>query len=740
MRSILVTSSGVGPAPDRSGRRKQPKAAKTGHNQRLDIQGLRMVAVILVVLSHLFHWPQGGFIGVDVFFVISGFLITGSLLHTLEKTGRISFSSFYRRRVRRIVPAATLTLVVTVACAYLVFTESRFKSTVLDALAAFFFVSNWRFGVEGTDYFNADGPVSALQHYWSLSVEEQFYFVWPVVILAIGLIATRRAWSKRARVAVSAGVMGAAVAGSFIYSVLDTASNPTWAYFSTLTRVWELGVGALLAITISWFERIPDAARPFIAWTGLAMITVGAFAISETGGGFPAPWAAVPVLGSAMVIGAGVAGEQRFLQVLTNKVSTYIGDISYSLYLWHWPVIILLGVLIDSGPYYYIGALGLMFGISIAAYHLFENPIRESNWLLNTAEQRDRKFLDRSRWRLTPPRLNDKQQSIGIGALALATAGAAVAAIAPVPPLPSLPSVTAPPSLAAAQQSKTAAGPEQIALTAEITESSRAVQWPDLSPSMDQVISGAPTRPDVSACSRVNAVSLSDCTWGDPAAPHTLALVGDSTALGYAETFKRIAEESNGQWKMILLSLTGCRFIEQDVKAPNPDIQAACPGRKAENVEALNRLRPDLVVVTNSYLTGVEVGSERSLTASDRFDGLKSLVGKFAPAVGKVVFMAPPPVDADVKSCYTRQSTPANCASTVTSDWSDSANTERDLAKAFNGVFVTSLPWFCTDNLYCPSFVGSTPVKFDRVHTTPEYGERIAPAVREAFRAESLLS
>ena len=188
----------------RRGQSQRGKAASRPTMQRSDIQGLRMIAVLLVVLSHLFHWPQGGFIGVDVFFVISGFLITGSLLHTFEKTGRISFSNFYRRRVRRIVPAATLVLIATCVVASFVFTASRFRSTVLDAVAAFFFVSNWRYGVEGTDYFNASGPISALQHYWSLSVEEQFYFVWPAVIFAIGIAAAKRAWSRRRRLAVSA--------------------------------------------------------------------------------------------------------------------------------------------------------------------------------------------------------------------------------------------------------------------------------------------------------------------------------------------------------------------------------------------------------------------------------------------------------------------------------------------------------------------------------------------------------
>lgn len=394
-------------------RPKRTKSQPTS-GPRADIQGLRTIAVLLVVFDHLLGWPRGGFIGVDVFFVISGFLITGSLLHTLEKSGRISFRSFYSRRIRRIVPAATLVLVVTVIASYFVFSATRFKETTVDALWAFLFGANWRFAIEGTDYFNSDSALSPLQHYWSLSVEEQFYFVWPAVILAIGVITTRRSWSRRARLRLSAATMGVVIAASFIYAVVDTADNPTWAYFSTFTRVWELGVGALLAIGISWLERIPNVLRPMISWAGILMIAVGAFVITETGGGFPAPWAVLPVVGAALIIGAGVAGEREYIPVLTNRASVYIGDISYSLYLWHWPVIVLLATVIDVDIYFYVGALLLMFALSIGCYHGFENPIRLSNWLTSNAEHSDLKALKKSRWRLhAVKKLDRPAQRIG---------------------------------------------------------------------------------------------------------------------------------------------------------------------------------------------------------------------------------------------------------------------------------------------------------------------------------------
>ena len=702
------------------GRRNKSGEAKS--HQRLDIQGLRMVAVMLVVLSHLFDWPRGGFIGVDVFFVISGFLITGSLMHTVEKTGRISFSSFYRRRVRRILPAATLVLAVTAVAAYFIYTAARFKSTVLDSVAAFFFVSNWRFGIEGTDYFTATGPVSPLQHYWSLSVEEQFYFVWPAVIFAIAVVAGHMAWTGRARIALAGGVMGAVVIASFIYSFLDTASNPTWAYFSTLTRVWELGVGALLAITITYFEGIPDRLRPFIAWTGLIMIAVGAFAITETGGGFPAPWAAVPVLGAALIICAGVRGEQRYLQVLTNRVSTYIGDISYSLYLWHWPVIVLLAALVESGVYYYVAALFLMFGLSIAAYHFFENPIRASKWLETGAERKERSFLDTSRWRLPTLKMSNRNQTIGIGALALVTAGLAAVALVP-PAVVSVPVSNSAARAADATAAVAQVGPAQTALSADILGAVQATSWPDLNPSMDDAIKGPQAPSDIARCGGVQRLDVSVCTWGSSSATRTIMVLGNSVAMTYIEPLKYFAENSGGEWKVRNEAMFGCSFVDITIREAVDEFSAACPERRVAAIQAVNEARPDIVVIANR---------STAHTPDEWVKGTQTLTTQLVGA-GKIVFLSSPPIDVNIGECYDRISKPANCISRITSEWSIRANAEQYLAESMGGAFIDSRSWFCTPDGYCPSFVGTTPVKKDATHMTPAYAKLISPAFAEAF-------
>lgn len=359
--------------------------------KRPDLQGMRAVAVLAVASDHLFGWPSGGFVGVDVFFVLSGFFITGLLLKERSHSGKVSFQTFYTRRARRILPSALLVLAVTVIGANALFPATRAKETLLDALWAAVFASNIRFEQVGADYFQQDQPPSPLQHYWSLSIEEQFYFVWPVLLVLLFTI-TRRLYRRGHVWARHGGLftaMGVVVTASFVWAMYLTVNNANAAYFSTLTRIWELGVGALVAISGPWLARIPYAARPAVAYIGLAGVVASLFLIGPASQ-FPAPWAALPVLSTATVIASFHGSEVRAVPLLTNPVARWFGDTSYTLYLWHFPVIVLLVSVIPEGPLYYVAASALALGLTAITYHFYEDPIRKSRWLTESGRRERR--------------------------------------------------------------------------------------------------------------------------------------------------------------------------------------------------------------------------------------------------------------------------------------------------------------------------------------------------------------
>ncbi len=347
---------------------------------RIDLQGMRAFAVLAVFANHLFEWPHGGFVGVDVFFVLSGFFITGLLLRERTTKRKLSFKNFYIRRVKRIIPSALLVLAVTVIGGYLLFPAVRAKDTLVDALYAAVFGANIHFEVIGADYFQQNRPPSPIQHYWSLSIGEQFYFVWPALLVLIFALTRRWRKTRWGRQWSLFAAMALIVATSFSWAMYLTASDVNAAYFSTFTRVWELGVGALVAICGPWLFRIPDPIRPVLANVGLAGVAASLFLIDGTVQ-FPAPWAALPVVSTAVVIAAFHGGEVRYMSMLTNPVARWFGDTSYTLYLWHWPVIILLLAVMPEGVTFYVAALVLSLGLTAVTYHCYEDPIRKSSWL-----------------------------------------------------------------------------------------------------------------------------------------------------------------------------------------------------------------------------------------------------------------------------------------------------------------------------------------------------------------------
>lgn len=803
---------------------------------RRDIQGLRALAVVAVVGAHAVGWPRGGFVGVDVFFVVSGFLITGALLREVRTTGGIRLAAFAGRRARRILPAALVVLAVTAAIASAIFHRARAEQTLLDALWTAGFAANWRFAALGTDYFHADDAVSPLQHYWSLAVEEQFYLVWPLLLLAVVSLlpaATRRGpWS-----AVAVCTLAAAVAtASFAWALVQSGDAAVAAYFSTLTRAWELAAGAIVATCAPVLARMPRALGGTLSWLGLAAIVVAFAVIDPEAAGFPAPWALLPIGATVLVLAGGAAGDprHRHLFPLTNPVSVAVGDLSYSLYLWHFPVIVFAAVLLptrEASTWLVLGAIGVL---ALASYHLVERPFRYAPYAAPRATaptatvaavgapsstpnegagpspapdappgaglapapgagpgSRPAGWTPGTRYypgmarpvpaaaapqptgaipraivttpASTPARETPAAAAPTTGGIPaasspwsawrarfgppalLAASGLGIAALAVVLVVQNVfggltaPPIARPPANAA--DSAPAADGEPLdpiaALQDELASAASASAWPELDPSLDEVIARSSASNPARDCFSPDITpTAAGCSTGSADAPTRIYLVGDSTAMAYAPAFRTLADQSDGGIRVTTVGLYGCRFTDVAVQNDGAGVMAACPQRKADVRAMIIADAPTFVVVSNAYTLGHTPGD--SDLSADALLAAQEAEADTYGLPGRIVHLAPPPEGADLGRCYSPATSPYACAAGVSSTWGQMEAAAEQVAAASGNHAISSLPFTCWE-LVCPAFAGDIPTRYDKTHLTVAYAEHIAPALRAELAARGLL-
>ncbi|MCH8565398.1 acyltransferase [Nesterenkonia sp. LB17] len=373
--------------------RPHPAAGGAPTRFQPEIQGLRALAVLVVLLYHF--WPDrltGGYVGVDVFFVISGYLITAHLFKEAVKTGGVRLGQFWARRIRRLLPLSLLVLLLTAISAVLILPSTAWQATLRQIIASTLYVQNWILAADAVEYSKADERATAVQHFWTLSVEEQFYILWPVLLaLTLMFLAFRQrrsgapALERRQIRAAFLWVVGLLGAFSLAFSIYYTAAAPAQAYFVTPTRIWEFTLGAIAALVLG-SRQFSGRWGNLLGWAGFLMIA-GAAVFYTDATPFPGWTALVPTLGTVLVLACG--GREPGTGVhwwLSLRPATAIGDWSYAIYLWHWPVVIFSPYISDAARFWYVKVLLILgiIGLSALSTRFFETPIRRAKILLPT--------------------------------------------------------------------------------------------------------------------------------------------------------------------------------------------------------------------------------------------------------------------------------------------------------------------------------------------------------------------
>ena len=676
------------------------------HNQfRPDIEGLRAVAIVAVVLFHAgVPGVTGGFIGVDVFFVVSGFLITGILWREAAHTDTVQLAKFYAGRARRLLPAAAFVLVATAICATALLPPLQARSVLGDAVASALYVGNYRFAFEGTDYLAADTPPSPLQHYWSLGVEEQFYLLWPALILAIAWALRRR---RRATSAVPYGIVLTVVAAvSLALSLSWTDTQPPWAFFSLPTRAWELAAGGLVALTASQWRRLPGVCAAIAGWGGLALVMV---TCTQLGPSEPYPGSAalLPVLGTALVIGAGCAIPNLGVgRLLAKPGMRAVGRVSYSWYLWHWPVLLLAPV-VFGGPLGLPGRLvaaAMSLGLAILTLHLIENPARFATSLRVSA------------WR-----------SLAVGATATGVAVCAGLTLLAVRPIPTGPGSAAIPVAAV----ETPSAPHPPTLAEKLIQAvAAAVDLRSVPSNLSPPLTDIPKpEPFLNGC----VLSWKDlrqpeCASGAAHPQGTVALIGDSHAAMWQPALEVVAQKHG--WRLETLAKVTCPLMKLPIVSPYLGREyTECKQWRADILTRVARERPGLVVLDMVRRYGADFG----FTSYDPtwLDSLTRLVAQLRGTGAKVVVLgAVPDPHTTVPTCLSAHLHDVGACSPQRSVAMNDVgiDAEATAVAAGGGQYADLSPYFCTAQR-CPVIIGNTMVFRDDNHITVEFAQVMAPVL-----------
>jgi peptidoglycan/LPS O-acetylase OafA/YrhL len=660
---------------------------------RPDVEGLRAVAVLLVVLFHSqVSAISGGYVGVDVFFVISGFVITGVLLRERASSGRTSILSFYGRRCRRIIPAATLVIIATVGLAYWFLGVAGGIPTATDGRWAAVFLANFHFIATGTNYLSSQQPPSPLQNFWSLAVEEQFYVVYPTLFL---LVAGARVLSLRVRLAVALVVV---IGVSYAYSIVNTHNNPVNAFFSPFTRAWELALGALVAVCTPWLLKLPARLAAGATWLGLGAILIAGFVFNAQTA-YPGSLVAIPVVGAALIIAGGMNAHTFGAEALLHlSPIRWLGKISYSLYLWHWPILIIAAEYAGKTTLSVKDNLAwdvVALVASVVTYRLVENPVRHAKWLSG-----------------------HKGASIGLGV------GLVVVTLLAITFESRLTSGGGPDSSGTnASVARLASGPfvPLSTVLAKVAASSHIKELPsNLNPPLKNMVAEptlfvAPKR--TGRCApQPSQISVPACTFGDLKATRTMVLYGDSHAGMWFQALDGIATREH--WKLVILFKDGCPASLVPIANYQGARLAVCDQWHQYVVGRIKQIDPRLLIVSQTARYVRPGGGQ--YTTQEWQSSLEDLLTTLStPGSRQVVIGNLAVPTASGPNCLARHTDNVQACS-VPPDRAFTAFNEAEKlgAKHVGASYIDVLPWFCTNT--CSPVIGNDEIYWEN-HVTVGY-------------------
>ena len=673
---------------------------------RGDVEGLRAVAIVTVIGYHFKLAPfRGGYVGVDLFFVVSGFVITRLLLSERHQHWSSQLLNFYARRIRRILPAATVTIVLTVIATAVVLGSASANAAAHDGLSAGFFFANFHFAALGNGYLTSSGSSSPLVHFWSLSIEEQFYVLWPTLLVLTLALAPRR-YFRLVVLVVLIVIMGLAT----WYSIHLTSLNITSAYYSSFIRAGELALGAAVAVGAPWWRRQPGWLARTLGWCALAVLIVSACWFNDSTL-FPGWRVAVPTVATAAILVAGyVPSTWSVGSLLAQRSLMKVGALSFSLYLWHWPVYDLVQLRLGHVPSWpwRVALVVPTAALALLSYSLVENPIRR------------KKFFSTHRTWTYALGVGLLCAGLGVNSLTIAsTSGATSFAV-----------VTPVTSLSALQS--------QLAVAANLRTVPTLVV-PLSALSKDVPFAGF----DRGCLVAFNATSATgsrpaNCFFGDLTSPRTMVLFGDSNADMWIAAFDALGQRNH--FRVELLARASCQLPDLHLWNPAQHVAGkTCTAFRAWALGQIRQLHPFVVIATDYEYALRWNYRDQLISAHVAAIGLARTLEKIADTGAHTILLGPPPaVMSEPGLCLSTHTNVANCAAprlclqkvnqarpicqfdpATGRSW-DVVNQLASLAVAGNASYVSVDSLFCS-RLACPAIVHHFIVNFDLRHVSMHY-------------------